>query len=233
MTGITGTDLALFDANPNLAIILEWPVATPTSTVYQVRRASSWADVTAVVRGERGLTGSAGAAGAAGATGATGPAGADGATGPAGADGATGPAGADGATGPAGPGITQATFDALEARVDALESGAGVGDHTRRAAISADTTLSASEVSAGTSSTTSTVTLPTWGTGVGRRVFIGVPEGENDVTDILYNNLSQFSNYTAYQDAQNDPIILEGHKWWYSPLLDGEFYSGATLEVRQ
>ena len=53
------TDTTPFDDNLNLAIILAWP-ATPTNTVYQVRRASAWADVTAVVRGPMGLVGSQG-----------------------------------------------------------------------------------------------------------------------------------------------------------------------------
>ena len=53
------TDTTPFDDNPNLAIILTWPV-TPTSTVYQVRRGSAWADVTAVVRGPMGSEGDQG-----------------------------------------------------------------------------------------------------------------------------------------------------------------------------
>ena len=57
--GLTGTELDPFDDNPNLAIILAWP-ATPTNTVYQVRRGSAWADVTGVVRGPMGLVGSQG-----------------------------------------------------------------------------------------------------------------------------------------------------------------------------
>ena len=53
------TDTTPFDDNPNLAIILTWPV-TPTNTVYQVRRGSAWADVTGVVRGPMGLIGNQG-----------------------------------------------------------------------------------------------------------------------------------------------------------------------------
>ena len=54
------TDTTPFDDNPNLAIILTWPV-TPTNTVYQVRRGGAWADVTTVVRGPMGnVTGNAG-----------------------------------------------------------------------------------------------------------------------------------------------------------------------------
>ena len=53
------TDTGPFDDNPNLAIILAWP-ATPTNTVYQVRRGSAWADVTVVVRGPRGDGGAQG-----------------------------------------------------------------------------------------------------------------------------------------------------------------------------
>ena len=51
------SDTTPFDDNPNLAIILTWPV-TPTNTVYQVRRSNAWVDVTGVVRGPRGIGGS-------------------------------------------------------------------------------------------------------------------------------------------------------------------------------
>ena len=50
------TDTTPFDDNPSLAITLNWP-ATPTSTVWQVRRSSSWADVTPAIRGPMGLMG--------------------------------------------------------------------------------------------------------------------------------------------------------------------------------
>lgn len=63
-SGITGSTLAQFDSDPNLAIILQWPATNPTSTVYQVRRGSSWADVTLAVTGPRGPPGAQGPAGA-------------------------------------------------------------------------------------------------------------------------------------------------------------------------
>ena len=50
------TDTTPFDDNPSLAITLNWP-ATPTNTVWQVRRSSSWADVTPAIRGPMGLMG--------------------------------------------------------------------------------------------------------------------------------------------------------------------------------
>ena len=56
------TDTAEFDADPNLAIILNWP-AVPTDTEYQVRRSDAWADVTSAIRGRVGPGGAAGAPG--------------------------------------------------------------------------------------------------------------------------------------------------------------------------
>lgn len=66
--------------------------------------------------GPQGATGSTGLTGAQGPQGDTGPQGATGPAGPTGPTGATGPAGADGWG-------TQATYDALAARVSAVESG--------------------------------------------------------------------------------------------------------------
>ena len=53
------TWLAMYDASPTFTITLTWPV-TPTNTVYQSRRGSAWADVTGLVRGPTGTTGSDG-----------------------------------------------------------------------------------------------------------------------------------------------------------------------------
>ena len=52
-TAITNVpaELAQFDGNPNLAIILTVTGTDPDTTVYQVRRGGAWADVTNVVRG--------------------------------------------------------------------------------------------------------------------------------------------------------------------------------------
>ena len=109
-----------------------------------------------------------------------------------------------------------------------------VGSHERRVAISADTMLEQAEVDAGTTSTTNEVTTPMWGQGVLRYVFIGVPDGEDDITDILYNGLSQFSNYEVYDDAGGNQIVFDGHKWWRTTATqDGEFFSNAILEIRQ
>ena len=106
-------------------------------------------------------------------------------------------------------------------------------DHTRLSAISADADLSTQEVTAGESSTTNIVTTPMWGVGVVRNLYIGVPEAEGDITDILFNGLSQFANYSRYQDAQNADIIVSGHKWWQTADLDGEYYSQVELEIVQ
>ncbi|MFD9064200.1 hypothetical protein ACFVZ3_22055 [Kitasatospora purpeofusca] len=75
-------------------------------------------------QGPQGDAGPQGVQGATGPAGAVGPKGDMGPQGPTGATGATGAAGATGATGPQGPAGwgTQATYDALAARVNALET---------------------------------------------------------------------------------------------------------------
>ena len=49
-----------------------------------------------------------------------------------------------------------------------------------------------------------------------------------------YNGLSQFAGYDPFVDGSNDPIIIEGHKWWFTDAAqDGEFSSGLELEIVQ
>ena len=50
------TWLASYDDEPTYTITINWP-ATPTNTVFQARRSSSWADVTGLVRGPKGTAG--------------------------------------------------------------------------------------------------------------------------------------------------------------------------------
>ena len=50
------TWLADYDDEPTYTITINWP-ATPTNTVFQARRSSSWADVTGLVRGPKGIAG--------------------------------------------------------------------------------------------------------------------------------------------------------------------------------
>ena len=117
-----------------------------------------------------------------------------------------------------------------------LPSGGGppVQTHARRAAISADTTLDLSEATAGTSSMSATVTLPTWGSGTLRYRFIGVDENTADITDITQAGLSVFSGFTAYVDNQGDAIIVDGSKWWRDRnAVDGLIGSGGTLGIAQ
>ena len=59
-TGIT--DTAPWDDDPNLAIILTWPVV-PTNTIYQVRRDDAWVDAVNTIRGPGGPGGSPGTPG--------------------------------------------------------------------------------------------------------------------------------------------------------------------------
>ena len=51
--------LASYDDEATYTIIIAWP-ATPTNTIYQARRSSSWADVTGLVRGPTGAIGAQG-----------------------------------------------------------------------------------------------------------------------------------------------------------------------------
>ena len=84
--------------------------------------------------------------------------------------------------------------------------GPDLGDHTRRAAISTDTTLEQTEYDNGTTSVTQDITIPTW-TGANRYVFVGVPEAEDDITDIEQNGVSVFGGFEAAPD-------FGSHKWW-------------------
>ena len=107
-----------------------------------------------------------------------------------------------------------------------------VGDHTRRMARSADTTLTEAEVTAGASSTTSEVALDQWGQGVFEYVFVGVPEDEADITDLLVNGISVLNGFQAYEDVGGDNIIVSSHKWLRSvDSRDGEF--GYAVEIVQ
>ena len=82
-----------------------------------------------------------------------------------------------------------------------------------------------------------TLTLPLWGVGVFRHIFVGVPEDEDDITDLLSGGpggASVFGSYEAYVDASNDPIIVSAHKWWHSTQTqDGEFLSGTDIGIVQ
>ena len=60
--GLNAAAVAEFDADPNLSIILTWPVAV-ANTVYQARRGNAWADITGVVRGPGGARGTDGSDG--------------------------------------------------------------------------------------------------------------------------------------------------------------------------
>ena len=55
------TWLAQYDAEPTFTIEISWPVNNPTDTKYQSRRGGAWADVTGLIRGEKGAKGDGGA----------------------------------------------------------------------------------------------------------------------------------------------------------------------------
>ena len=125
--------------------------------------------------------------------------------------------------------LITAAMIALAARVTRLEGfHPSAGTHTRIAAISADVDLGAAEVAAGETSMDANVMTPTWGDGELRYLFIGVPTGENDISDILQSGISVFSGYEAHAAE------VSGHKWWRSRnALDGGVTSGITLQIVQ
>ena len=127
-----------------------------------------------------------------------------------------------------GVGITQAQYDALVARVAALEAGGGgqVIDHTTRAAISVDEVLTAAEVNAGTTTDDEDVTMPVWQ--LGRRyLYIGIPEAEDDITDLETGGIPVFH---AWERVAG---IIEAHKWWKTINDQSTAASGAVYTIIQ
>ena len=107
-------------------------------------------------------------------------------------------------------------------------------DHIRRSAISDDDALSEAQAAAGESSNTGTITTPDWGHGVFRTLYLGVPEDEDDITDITSGGVSTFDSYEPYVDAMSEAIIIAGHKWWRTiDTQDGEFAANQDLEIVQ
>ena len=100
------------------------------------------------------------------------------------------------------------------------------GDHTRRAAISTDTTLESTENDTATTSTTQEIVIPTWTTGT-RYVFLGVPEDEDDITDIEKNGVSDFGSWEAVA------AVAFAHKWWRTTLAQNVLNSGSTYTIIQ
>ena len=93
---------------------------------------------------------------------------------------------------------------ATKAYVDTMNA---IGNHTRRAAISTDTTLEQSEYDAGTNTDTNVITIPTW-SGGRRYLFIGVPEDEGDITNISTGGIDVFSSWERVAG------VVLAHKWW-------------------
>ena len=124
-------------------------------------------------------------------------------------------------------------LDDLASRVAALEM-PPAEDHTRRYAISEDEVLSDAEAQGAEESTTQDVTGPAWGAGELRYRYLGVPENEDDITDVTQGGLSVFSAFESYVDNQGDFIIVDGHKWIKDTNpVDGEFNSNQTLTIVQ
>ena len=100
------------------------------------------------------------------------------------------------------------------------------GDHTRRAAISEDETLDTAENTAATTTTSDTVTMPTW-TGGTRFLYIGVPEAEGDITGISTGNIDVF---TAWERVAG---VLFAHKWWKTIDAQTDVASGAMYVITE
>ena len=80
-------------------------------------------------------------------------------------------------------------------------------DQTIRGAISTDDTLELAEYNAGTTSDTQEIMIPTWTMG-NRYVFIGVPENENDITDIDQNGISEFADWATSAWCVREPQVV-------------------------
>ena len=100
------------------------------------------------------------------------------------------------------------------------------GDHTRRAAISEDDTLVQAEYDAGTTSMDQNITIPTWA-GVNRYVFLGIPEAEDDITDIQQAGFSVFGNWERVTG------VSFAHKWWRTSDAQSVLSSGLTYTIVQ
>ena len=120
--------------------------------------------------------------------------------------------------------------DKLNFVVDSGGGGGGtpppiVTPYERRVAVSADTTLTVAEVTAGTSSLTSTVRTPTWSDQ--RYIFVGVPTTESDISDISSGGIAVFSSYLSAP-------VVDGFKWWRTDATqDGQFSSNITYRITQ
>ena len=135
---------------------------------------------------------------------------------------------ADAVTGNTETGI-DVTYDTGTGKLNFVVSGGGtapVGDHTRRAAISTDTTLDQAEYDASTSSTTQTVMMPVW-SGNRRFLFIGVPEGEGDITGVTTGGINIFH---AWERVTG---VLFDHKWWRTINDQNDVASGATYQITE
>ena len=222
-SGITGTLLAQYDAEPTFNIILNWP-ATPTNTVYQARRGGSWADVTGIIRGPRGL------AGATGATGSDGAAGSDGSDGAAGADGTTwhnvtgvpqSSLGSDGdwalyATASVGH-FYQKVSGAWVLRFTTDAVAVAVGSHTRYFGWSADRVIETSDFASASTSTSDDGQFPTitmngypW---IGIPVSPGAPSQVFLFDDFTSDEIDTFEVLASNVDDSNgDPhVIMVAH----------------------
>ena len=115
-----------------------------------------------------------------------------------------------------------------KAYADANYGGASpvAGDHTRRGAVSTDETLSQAEVTAGTTSMTQAITMPTWA-GSRRFLYIGVPEADGDITGVSTGGIDVFA---AWERVTG---VLFAHKWWKTINDQSDAASGAVYQITE
>ena len=122
----------------------------------------------------------------------------------------------------------------LPVKVDlnALASGGPivVRDHTRRAAISLDTTLTEAEILAGTTSTVEAIMLPTW-TVARQYVCMGVPDEETDITGIFAGPFDVFAAFVRI--ALVIDVSGTNYKFWRTINTQSDVASGAAYRIVQ
>ena len=121
--------------------------------------------------------------------------------------------------------VTKAYVDAL---VEALSARIPdpVGTYERRAAVSSNALLTTGDISAGTTTNTQIVVMPTWTTGP-RFLFIGVPDAEGDITDIRVGGFDNFDNWVRVAGT------TDGYKWWRTIVNQSQHLSGQGYSITE
>ena len=96
---------------------------------------------------------------------------------------------------------------------------------TRKAAISLTTTLTATQIAAGTDSQGQTISWPTWMM-ARYYVYMGVPMDESDLTSF---HTGGFDVTNAFEAVTG---IIDGYKWWRTRARQRASGSGLTYVIR-